>query len=318
MVDINQEQEPESLDPRILGVLQQILRPSLAGTPTPIQQSEQQGPPQQGLLSKYIADTEAYSKKDMLDPNTPLGRAYSSTLGKLMKYPLWAGAAAQGAVREGPVAAALAAKKGISDWYDWVKTGKEPGQELQFQAPGSEVKTDRGALQVPTTPAEAPKKASIPFQSPGGEPVGNKMWGGGSREETTAPLAAAPTTPGSPPQTGDTEDEAKKKLAEGMDVKPWKPSTNLEKELMNIFDSTIPKWEDLPKTYEMDTSTTLGAATQVARDAALKVLGKDPIGMREEELQAKRNYMVQRASQMANIKLSGLNYRMQQEEAARD
>ena len=107
-------------------------------------------------------------------------------------------------------------------------------------------------------------------------------------------------------------------------IQPGKPKIDYEKELMDIFDKAVPKWEDLPKARSIEPKTPIDALTRFVRDVGLGFLGKDIFALKEGEIAKEegkavqeRNYVIQRSSQLANFKLSALSKKMEQEEADR-
>lgn len=108
-------------------------------------------------------------------------------------------------------------------------------------------------------------------------------------------------------------------------IQPWKPKTDFEKESIDMFDKIVPKWEDLPKAKSIEPDTPMGVLTRFVRDVGLGFLGKDIFALKEKEIEKEegratqeRNYTIQRASQLANFKLSALSKRTEREEADRE
>lgn len=202
----------------------------------------------------------------------------------------------------------------------YVLTGQ--GQEGQVPSPDY-VET---ALTPPPTPTSktTPKKVTPKITSTG-EQVGTPQY-------SAPPITtSSPTLPETPAVSGAiTPAETVPTSAAQMPdfsklVQPWKPKTDYEKELMDIFDKAVPQWKDLPQGKSVDPTTPTGVLSRFARDVGLSLLHKDIFALKEGEIakeEAKaaqeRNYVIQRSSQLANFKLSALDQKMKKEETDRE
>jgi hypothetical protein len=206
----------------------------------------------------------------------------------------------------------------------YVLTGQGPEGQAP-SAPEPDVTPPPTSIPVP--------KPTIPLQRPApkaptGEQIGTPQWQS-SPGQGVAPEDVPPETPEAPTPAETPVATAPASAAEMPDfnklVQPWKPKTDYEKSIMDIFNSTIPKWEDLPKAKSIEPGTPAEAFTRFVRDVGLSLLHKDIFAMKKAEgveAEAKasqeRNYIIQRAAQLANFKLSALSEKSRREEADRE
>lgn len=140
--------------------------------------------------------------------------------------------------------------------------------------------------------------------------------------EVTSPVETPPKKEEIKPKEKETE--PKEKPVEFPRIMFERP-TDYEAELMKIFEETIPKWEELPKPREdKPPSTPSEFLYDFARNLALLYLKKDPFEYRrllkaeeEAKTQQERQYILQRASNLLNLRIQALNEKMRREEENR-
>ena len=190
------------------------------------------------------------------------------------------------------------AQQRIQQWGE--PTMPTEGEEKPTAPTGQVGKPQYSAPVPPPTepiPAPAPTPAPVPQPAP---------------PTVTAPPTAAPQPqPPAGPELG--------KL-----IKPWKSSVDFEKELMNIFNESIKEYGALPKSKFKEPTTVREFISDFAKYAAVAFSGKDPweykIGeykRAEAEADKERNYAIQRASQLANMRISALTERARREDMER-
>lgn len=180
---------------------------------------------------------------------------------------------------------------------------------------------------IPQTPAPGKQIGMPQYTAPGlGQVLGNEpaypSYEAAPAENYTnaPPSTVSATTPsaGAPAPIPSTE-----QIAAG--ITPWKPKTDFTENFKQILDEAIPKEEDLPKAQYKKPTNIIEWLGEFGRLMALQRSGKDPyavIKAEEQEAEAKtkeaRNYIIDRASKTANLKLIALQEQVRREDIERE
>lgn len=187
----------------------------------------------------------------------------------------------------------------------------EAASQLSQQAPPRQLLSQKLQAQQPQEQPSAPTEVTDEFLAQEAQPM----------PKPTVPVqpAAQQVEPTQPPVTDETWMQKMKEIAT-----PWKPQTDFEKELYNLFD-------ELTKAYSKKIPENLGepksimdVLAQFAQNLGLIRLGKDPFEFRQRQTEAEwkkakmeRDEAIGLATQIFNAKLTALTNKIQQEEQER-
>jgi len=302
-----------SINPRILEYYQQMMFPG--SVPDLTTEPQIASGESQSVLMNFLKSLSPISIKQTPESTvigpSPSAQALQEGIEKTLFAPVRASQYVKGSIEDFLSRLSLT-PEGISI----SKTGKTKPSTAVFNV-------DEG--NEPISPAPVSKATrQTPSIPESGQQVGGPQYSTIPKLETPEfvpiPEEVTPPTVVPPPAEIPTEED----IAAG--ITPWKPKTDFMESLKQIMDEVIPKWEDLPKPEYKKPGNMLEWLGEAGRLLALKrSAGKEPydvIRTEEADIEAKatqkRNFIVQRAAQVANLKLLGLQQTIQKEEADRE